>query len=118
MSRRKYDTIYKHAFVIGFIICAVMAVVLVREKVNIPLPVLLSLLLYGMLGGWLIGGIVSGILMFIIFIKKRSTVFKILCIVLFPITYVGIMMSGILGGIPYYLYNRNILKKQLSAFEV
>lgn len=70
---------------------------------------------YAILGGWLIAGLITGIFMFSGWIKKRGIGVKVLLCVVFPFTFAGICYAGILGGIPYIIYN--IVKCKKSASE-
>ena len=111
MNRREYTIIISSAFIMGFIIYGIMATV-TKEELNVPLPHFVFFLKSGLMGGLLIGGIISGILLFTSFLKKKSTGFKVLCVVFFPLTFACICYVGILGGIPYYIYNIKMQNKR------
>lgn len=61
-------------------------------------------LLYGILGGWLLAGLLTGIFMLIDFANKRSLGTRIGMCILFPLTLAITVYAGILGGIPYIIY--------------
>lgn len=50
-------------------------------------------------------GSVTGIFMCSDFIKNKTFLFKILACILFPFTIILTLYAGILGGIPYIIYN-------------
>lgn len=62
-------------------------------------------LIYAFLGGMLIAGLITGILLFIGWIKNRSIWIKVLLGIFFPFTIMGICYAGIVGVIPYVIYN-------------
>lgn len=64
-----------------------------------------SFLLYGLLGGYGFSSILSGIILFVRFISKKSLIFKIMASVFWPISLAGLFYIGVLGYIPYQIYN-------------
>lgn len=112
INRKRYVILTSVAFAVGFFIFGMIVITMWKEMSSgIPLPLFYSFLLYGIMGGFLISSIISGILLFAAFINKRSILYKSLCIIFFPITYFCIVLTGIFGNIPYYIYNLVSLRK-------
>lgn len=58
----------------------------------------------GVLGGWLLGGITAGIMMFARWIGERKLGLKVVCAVLFMITFIVIVCVGMFGILPMAIY--------------
>ncbi len=60
---------------------------------------------WGLLGGFGFSMILSSILLAIRFFKKKSTMFKAVAALLWPITFFCVVYVGVFSYIPYQIYN-------------
>lgn len=91
----------KHFLIITgvmFLVGGVLYGLLGRELHNIveDIPAY-AMLLFPSLGGLLLAGILGGFMMFARWVSNRRLAVKVLCAVLFPITFAVIGISGIVG---------------------
>ena len=110
MNRKHYALLTSVMFGIGGAGYGLMAVI-GRELLEIPYGPAACFAIYGAMGGVMTAGMLSGILLFVRFIKNRKTYVKVICVVFFPLTIIGIVYVGVLTYIPYTIYNTVLLRK-------
>ena len=89
------------AFVMGFII-VMASVCFYIYFMSFASP--LSPFLYGVMGGYCLAGITAGVILFVRFIANKPDGLKIICIVLFLVTFVISSVVGLIAWIPYTCY--------------
>ena len=108
-SREEYFFATTGVFISAFIIYGILGTFMQEELFNNNN--FLQLLLFGSIGGYGFSSILSGIILFARYIVKKSTLFKTVCGILFPITFAVVVYVGIFGFLPYGIYNVVILLK-------
>ena len=96
------------AFDIGFIITvATICFHIYYMSFDSPLPPFL----YGAMGGYCLAGIAAGVILFVRFIANKPEGLKIICIVLFLLTFAISGVVGLVAWIPYTCYYMIYLNK-------
>lgn len=85
----------------GFIIYGLVGSVFLTETHNLWQ----TFVFWGLLGGLGFSAILSTILLAVRFFARRSTVFKTVAALLWPITLFCVLYAGIFSYIPYQIYN-------------
>jgi|LFRM01.2.fsa_nt_gb membrane-bound ClpP family serine protease len=76
-----------------------------------------SFFFFGFLGGIGFSALISSIIFAVRFFSKKSTKFKVIASLLWPITFGCVVYVGFLGFIPYQIYNivKIVKNKSLST---
>lgn len=98
---KTYLTWSLSAFVVGFIIFSIIACL---EEIA-PL-----FIIHSMIGGYYLAGITSGVVLFLRFITNNPIQFKVVCGVLFLLTFVISAVFGLITWVPYTCYTIYSLK--------
>lgn len=95
-QRQRYLIIVSIFIILGMILYGLLAAVFALFS---------CAFLYALLGGIMFGGIASGIILFSRYMTQKSTAFKVLSYVLFPITLSIVSIVGYITLLPYYISN-------------
>ena len=92
------DRKYKKVLCIAFLVYGILGVS-AKKDFNIPWNVFSVFIIYGALGTWIVAAIYVGTLRMIKFLSSKGFLLKLLAILCFPLTVLGIWISGLIFSI-------------------
>jgi len=92
------DRKYKKVLCIAFLVYGILGVS-AKKVFNIPWNVFSVFIIYGALGTWIVAAIYVGTLRMIKFLSSKGFLLKLLAILCFPLTVLGIWISGLIFSI-------------------